>query len=149
MNLTKKVMQQMKEAMKTRNTIVLETLRAIKSSILLEQTKSGAKEELSQEQEIKLLQKLYKQRKDAADIYREQSRDDLAKNEIAQAEIIANFLPQPISQEELEDIIKNIISKVGASTLKDMGKIMNIASKELMGKADGKSISMTIKKILN
>ena len=149
MNLTKKVMQQIKESMKTKDVVALETLRAIKSSILLEQTKFGAQKELNEEQEIKLLQKLHKQRKEAAEIYRKQNRDDLAKNELDQAEIVAGFLPKPMGQEELDDVVKNIISKVGASTPKDMGKVMSVASKELIGKADGKSISETVKKILS
>ncbi len=138
----------MKEAMKAKDTVALESLRAIKSEILLAQTKSGASEDLTKEEEIKLLQKLVKQRKDSAALYLEQDRNDLAAPELAQVEIIAQFLPEQMSEEELKNIIATIITNVGASSMKDMGKVMGMASKQLAGKADGKAISAVVKELL-
>ena len=138
----------MKEAMKSKDTVALESLRAIKSEILLAQTKSGASEDLTKEEEIKLLQKLVKQRKDSAALYLEQDRNDLAAPELAQVEIIAQFLPEQMSEDELKSIIATIITTVGASSMKDMGKVMGMASKQLAGKADGKAISAVVKELL-
>ena len=138
----------MKEAMKTKDKVALESLRAIKSEILLAQTKSGASEELSSEDEIKLLQKLVKQRKDSATLYREQGREDLAEPELAQVEIIAQFLPEQLNEEDLKKLVVKIIETVGATSMKDMGKVMGIASKQLAGKADGKAISNIVKQLL-
>jgi uncharacterized protein YqeY len=149
MSLQQKLMIKLKEAMKSKDTVALESLRAIKSEILLAQTKSGASETISEEEEIKLLQKLVKQRKDSAALYKEQGREDLAAPELAQVDIIAQFLPEQMSAEELESVISRIIETTGASSMKDMGRVMGMASKQLAGKADGKSISIIVKKLLS
>ena len=148
MSLQKELMVKMKEAMKSKDSVALESLRAIKSEILLMNTKSGATEELSKEDEIKLLQKLVKQRKDSAALYLEQNRKDLADPELAQVEIISQFLPAQMSEDELKNIIAEIISSTGATSMKDMGKVMGMASKNLAGKADGKAISNVVKQLL-
>lgn len=148
MSLQKELMVKMKEAMKSKDSVALESLRAIKSEILLANTKSGATEDLSKEDEIKLLQKLVKQRKDSAALYLEQDRKDLAEPELAQVKIIAQFLPEQMSTEELKTIVSSIIEKVGATSMKDMGKVMGMASKQLAGKADGKAISAAVKELL-
>ncbi|MGY5352470.1 GatB/YqeY domain-containing protein [Wenyingzhuangia sp. IMCC45533] len=149
MSLSKNIMVKMKEAMKAKDTVALESLRAIKSAILLAQTESGAKEEISEESEIKLLQKLVKQRKDSAALYTEQGRADLAEPELAQAAIITQFLPAQLSEEEIKTVVANLIAKTGAVSMKDMGKVMGMASKELAGKADGKTISAVVKQLLS
>lgn len=138
----------MKEAMKAKDTVALESLRAIKSAILLAQTENGSKEELSEEVEIKILQKLVKQRKDSAVLYTEQKREDLAEPELAQAEVIAQFLPAQMTEEKLKVVITEIIAQTGAESMKDMGKVMGIASQKLAGKADGKAISVMVKQLL-
>ena len=148
MSLQKAVMVKMKEAMKSKDSVALESLRAIKSEILLAQTKSGASDGLSEEEEIKLLQKLVKQRKDSATLYTEQGREDLAAPELAQADVISQFLPEQMGEEELKAVIAGIIETTGASSMKDMGKVMGMASKQLAGKADGKTISTVVKQLL-
>jgi len=148
MSLQNQIMDDMKAAMKAKDTVALESLRAIKSAILLAQTETGAGTELSQEDEIKLLQKLVKQRKDSAAIYIEQGRQDLADPELAQSAVIEKFLPAQLSQEEVEAVVKKIIADNGFSGMADMGKVMGIASKELAGQADGKAISNAVKKAL-
>ncbi|MDP3313363.1 GatB/YqeY domain-containing protein [Lutibacter sp.] len=148
MSLQNKIMDKIKDAMRAKDKVALESLRAIKSEILLAQTKSGAAEELSEVEEINLLQRLVKQRKDSASIYLEQGRNDLAEPELAQVEIITQFLPVQLSNEELTIIIGEIIQKVGATSIKEMGAIMVEASKQLAGKSDGKSISLVVKKLL-
>jgi hypothetical protein len=140
-------MEQMKVAMKSKDKVALQSLRAIKSEILLANTK-GADAGFTEEDEIKLLQKLVKQRKDSAALYTVQGREDLASPELAEAKIISQFLPEQMSTEDLKKFISEIIFKTGATTMKDMGKIMGIASKELSGKADGKAISMAVKELL-
>ncbi|MEW7290937.1 GatB/YqeY domain-containing protein [Aquimarina sp. 2304DJ70-9] len=145
MSLQQEVMTAMKEAMKAKDTNALTSLRAIKSAILLAQTESGAKEELTEDQELKLLQKLVKQRKDSATIFSEQGRDDLAQPEIDQAKVIEQFLPEQLSEEEIEKVVVMTIDDLGASGMKDMGKVMGIVSKELAGQADGKIISTIVK----
>ena len=147
MSLQTQVMTKLKEAMKAKDKVALESLRAIKSALLLAQTSGDAKE-LSQEDEIKLVQKLVKQRKDSAALYKEQGRDDLADPELAQVAILEQFLPEQMSEEELKSVITTIIEKVGASSMKDMGKVMGMASKQLAGKADGKAISNVVKALL-
>ena len=149
MSLEAKVMTAMKEAMKAKDTNALTSLRAIKSAILLAQTESGAKEELTEDQELKLLQKQVKQRKDSAAIFTEQGRDDLAQPELDQAKVIAQFLPEQMSEEEIKKIIVDIIAKTGANGMKDMGKVMGMASSQLSGKADGKTISTIVKSKLS
>ena len=138
----------MKAAMKSKDTIALQSLRAVKSEILLANTKGGDAE-FTEDDEIKLLQKLVKQRKDSATLYTEQGRADLADPELAEAKIISQFLPTQMSTDELKEFMSGLISKVGASSMKDMGKVMGIASKELAGKADGKSISALVKELLS
>jgi len=139
----------MKEAMKAKDQNALTSLRAVKSAILLAQTESGAKTELTEDQELKLLQKLVKQRKDSAAIFAEQGRDDLAQPELDQAEVIETFLPEQLGEAEIEAIVTDIIAKTGAMGMKDMGKVMGMASAVLTGKADGKTISTIVKSKLS
>jgi len=141
-------MNKMKDAMKSKDKVALESLRAIKSEILLAQTKTGGDDGLNEDDEIKLLQKLVKQRKDSATIYMDQGRKDLAEPELAQVEVIAQFLPEQMGEEELKKIISEIILKVGATSMKEMGAVMGLASKQLAGKADGKAISTAVKQLL-
>ncbi|MDA8596009.1 GatB/YqeY domain-containing protein [Flavobacteriaceae bacterium] len=148
MSLEKEVMSKMKEAMKAKDSISLESLRAIKTAITMAKTETGA-DSISDDQELKILQKLVKQRKDSAQLYKEQGREDLANPELAQAAIIEGFLPAQLSPEELENEVQAIIDQTGASSMKDMGKVMGLASKNLGGSADGKSISTVVKKLLN
>ena len=145
MSLQDDVMTAMKKAMKEKNQTALAALRAIKSALLLEQTSSGGSQELTEAQELKLLQKLVKQRKDSAAIYLEQDRKDLALPEIDQAEVISQFLPEALSEEEIERIVVMTIDEIGAQGMKDMGKVMGIVNKELAGRADGKTISTIVK----
>ncbi|WP_242131487.1 GatB/YqeY domain-containing protein [Aestuariivivens marinum] len=145
MSLQQDVMTALKDAMKSKDQTALTALRAVKSAILLVQTESGAKAELTEEQELKILQKQVKQRKDSAAVYIEQGRQDLAAPELAEAEIIARFLPDALSEEEIEKVVVATIANVGAQGMKDMGKVMGIVSKELAGKADGKTISTIVK----
>lgn len=148
MGILSNLTEEIKNAMRAKNTLKLEALRAIKSAVILEQTASGAGATLSEEQEIKLVQKLVKQRKDSADIFRTQNREDLAEPEEAQAEIISAFLPAQLSEEELSAIIKDIISSSGAEGMKDMGKVMGLATQQVGGQADGKTISTIVKQQL-
>ena len=140
--------EEMKNAMRSKDSVRLESLRAIKSAVLLAQTSGGDSGELTDEDAIKLLQRLVKQRKDSAAIFRDQNRPDLAEPEEAQAAIIEEFLPAQMSDDELESTIGSVIETTGASGMKDMGKVMGIASKQLAGKADGKRIADTVKKKL-
>ena len=149
MSLQDKVMGKLKEAMKAKDTVALESLRAIKSAILIAQTESGAKQELTEDEELKLVQKLVKQRKDSATLYQEQGRADLADPELAQVAVIEQFLPEQMSEEELQKVVAVIVEKVGATSMKDMGKVMGMVSKELAGKADGKAISNVVKSLLS
>ena len=144
-NLTNEI----KEAMKAKNALALEALRAIKSAVLLQKSEAGAADGMTDDQEIKLLQKLVKQRRDSAAIFRKQNRADLAEPEEAQAEIIARFLPEQLSEEEVVKVIESIITQLGASSMKDMGKVMGMASNQLAGKADGKTISTLVKQKLS
>jgi len=145
MSLQEEIMVALKEAMKAKDQTALTALRAVKSAILLAQTESGAKEELNQEQELKILQKQVKQRKDSAAIYIEQGREDLAAPELAEAEVINQFLPEALTDEEIEKVVVMTIKNVGAEGMKDMGKVMGIVSQELAGKADGKTISNIVR----
>ena len=149
MSLQTKVMEALKEAMKAKDTVALESLRAIKSAILLAKTEAGAAEELSEADELKLLQKLVKQRKDSATLYTQQGRNDLAEPELAQMAVIEKFLPDQLSEAEVETALRGIINQVGATTPKDMGKVMGVATKQLAGKADGKLISEIVKRLLS
>lgn len=148
MGLQENVMSAMKEAMKAKDTTSLEALRAIKSAILLAQTEQGASGELSSDEEIKILQKLVKQRKDSALLYQQQNRTDLAEPELAQAAVIEQFLPEQLGMEEIREIVSSIITQLGATGMQDMGKVMGLASKEMAGKADGKTISNIVKDLL-
>ncbi|WP_298513897.1 GatB/YqeY domain-containing protein [uncultured Kordia sp.] len=144
MGLQQDIMTAMKTAMKAKDQTALAALRAVKSEILLAKT-SGAGDELSEADEIKLLQKLVKQRKDSATIFTEQGREDLAEPEIAQAAIIEQFLPEQLTAEEIEKVVVMTIDDIGASGMKDMGKVMGLVSKQLAGQADGKTISTIVK----
>ncbi len=149
MSLQQDVMSALKNAMKAKDQTALTALRAVKSAILLAQTESGAKEELTEEQELKILQKQVKQRRDSAAIYLEQNREDLAAPEIAEADVIAQFLPEALSEEEIEKVVVMTIDDIGAQGMKDMGKVMGIVSKELAGQADGKTISSIVRQKLS
>ena len=148
MSLQTKVMDALKEAMKAKDTIALESLRAIKSAILLAKTEAGAAAELAEEEELKLLQKLVKQRKDSAALYAQQGRNDLAEPELAQVAVIEKFLPKQLSEAEVTEAVKAIKAEVGATSAKDMGKVMGVATKQLAGKTDGKVISAIVKSLL-
>ena len=145
MSLQDNVMTALKAAMKEKDQTALAALRAVKSELLLAQTASGSKEEITEEEEIQILSKMVKQRKDSAAIFLEQNRKDLATPELEQAEVISQFLPDALSEEEIEKVVISTIEKVGAEGMKDMGKVMGIVSKELAGQADGKTISMIVK----
>ncbi|HAS18810.1 MAG TPA: glutamyl-tRNA amidotransferase [Flavobacteriaceae bacterium] len=148
MGVLSSLTEEIKNAMRSKDTLKLESLRAIKSAVLLSETASGSTGELSDEEAIKLLQRLVKQRKDSAAIFREQNRPDLAEPEEAQAAVIATFLPEQLSDEEVAKVIRDLISSTGAEGMKDMGKVMGMASKQLAGKADGKRIADLVKKSL-
>ena len=142
-------MTAMKTAMKSKDSVALTALRSVKSAILLAQTESGSKTEMTEAEEVRLLQKLVKQRQDSAAIFTEQQRPDLAAPELAEAEIIAQFLPEMLSESEVEQYVVETIKTLGAESMKDMGKVMGLLSKELEGKTDGKTISTLVKKHLN
>ncbi len=148
MSLATQIMDEMKNAMKAKDTVALEALRAIKSELLLAQTASGSKEEISEAEEIKLLQRLVKMRKDSAGIFTAQNRPDLAEPELAQIAVIEKFLPAQLSEAEVEVIVAQIIAETGASGIADMGKVMGLASAKLGGTAEGKTISTIVKKLL-
>ncbi|QCW99055.1 GatB/YqeY domain-containing protein [Aggregatimonas sangjinii] len=145
MGLQDKVMEQMKTAMKAKDKVALESLRAIKSALLLAQTEAGSGDGLSEEEEVKLVQKLVKQRKDSAAIFQEQGRNDLAEPELAQVAVIEQFLPAQLSEDEIEKVVVTVIANTGAEGMKDMGKVMGMVSKQLAGQADGKTISTIVK----
>ena len=149
MSLQSKIMAEMKTAMKAKDKVALESLRAIKAAILVAQTESGAKEEIDEAQELKILQRLVKQRKDSAQLYKDQNRADLAEPELEQVAVIEKFLPAQLSEDELRVIIAEVVAKVGATSPKDMGKVMGAANKELAGKAEGRLISTVVKDILS
>ena len=149
MSLLNSLTDELKAAMRAKDSLKLEALRAIKSAVLLAKTATAGDVDLTEEEEIKLLQKLVKQRKDSAVIFKEQNRDDLASPEEAQAEVIAQFLPEQLSQQDIEQIVNEIVAKTGAQGMKDRGKVMGMASKEMAGKADGKTISIIVKQKLN
>lgn len=148
MSLQKQVMEKLKEAMKAKDTVALQALRAVKSAFLLAKTETGSQEELTEEQEIKIIQKQVKQRKDSAAIFVKQGREDLAAPELAELAVLEQFLPEALSEEEIEGVVITTIEATGAEGMKDMGKVMGIVSKELAGQADGKTISSLVKKHL-
>lgn len=148
MSLSSTLMDYIKDAMRAKDTVALEALRAIKSELLLAQTASGSREELTEDDEIKLLQRLVKTRKESARIYTEQNRMDLAAPELAQIAVIEKFLPQQLSEAEVEAVVAKIISDTGAVGIASMGKVMELASAQLGGTAEGKTISTIVKKLL-
>ena len=148
MNLEAQINNDIKEAMKAKDRIRLEALRGVKKEVIEAKTSKGAAEELSDADIMKIVQKMVKQRKDAAELFKSQNREDLAEKELAEVEAIAGYLPKQLTKEELEPIVKEIIEKVGATSMKEMGKVMGVASKELAGKADGKDISAVVKHLL-
>ncbi|SDW40831.1 GatB/YqeY domain-containing protein [Aequorivita viscosa] len=149
MSLQDKVMEAIKVAMKTKDTQSLEALRSVKAALLLAQTETGSKQELAEAEELKLLQKQVKQRKDSASIYLDQGRPDLAEPELAQAKVIEQFLPQQLSEAEITKVVDGIIAETGATSMADMGKVMGLASAKLAGRADGKTISTKVKSRLS
>ncbi|MCG9791380.1 GatB/YqeY domain-containing protein [Flavobacterium algicola] len=148
MSLSVQIMDDIKTAMRAKDTVALEALRAIKSELLLAQTATGSKVEISEDEEVKLLQRLVKTRKESARIFTEQDRLDLAEPELAQIAVIEKFLPAQLSEEEVEAVIAKIIAETGASGIASMGKVMGIASAQLGGTAEGKTISSIVKKLL-
>ncbi|HZW78419.1 MAG TPA: GatB/YqeY domain-containing protein [Flavobacteriaceae bacterium] len=148
MNLENKITDALKTAMKAKDTTALEALRAVKSALLLAKTESGAKDSIDEAEEIKILQRLVKQRKESAQIYSDQGREDLAAPELAQVEVIEQFLPAPMEEAEVAEIIAEIIAQTGASSMADMGKVMGLANAKIAGRADGKTISQIVKQKL-
>ena len=149
MSLELKITTALKEAMKSKNKMALTALRAVKSAILLHKTQKSSDGGLSDEDEMKILQKLVKQRKDSAAIYTGQGRNDLADPELKEAELIQQFLPKALSEDEVKEVIKSIIDETGAEGMKDMGKVMGMSTKKLMGRADGKMISTIVRGFLS
>jgi uncharacterized protein len=148
-SLEAKVMEQLKTAMKEKNEAALRGLRAIKAAIIIAKTAEGAGGELKEDDETKLLQKLVKQRRDSLDIYTQQGRDDLAAKEREEIDVIEQFLPKQLSEEELKAALQQIIAETGAASPADMGKVMGAATKKLAGQADGKAISAMVKTLLS
>ncbi|UEG51829.1 GatB/YqeY domain-containing protein [Mucilaginibacter daejeonensis] len=148
MSLQTQIDQDIKQAMLAKQSEKLRGLRAIKSALLLAKTEKGAAEELTEEAEIKVLQKLVKQRKESADIYQAQNRPDLYQIETEEMEVIEAYLPKQMDRAEIETYLKDLIGRVGATSVKDMGKVMGAANKELAGKADGRTISEVVKQLL-
>lgn len=147
--LSQNIGEEIKTAMKAKDKGRLEALRAIKSAILMAQTDKGAGGELSEDDELKILQRMQKQRKDSLEIYEQQNREDLAVDERDQLAIIETFLPKQMSEDELKTYLQALMDKLGIQGPQDMGKIMGVASKELAGKADGKAISGMVKQLLS
>ena len=148
MNLEQQVMAEMKDAMKSKDEARLRGLRAIKAEIIKAKTEPGAQGEISSDTELKMLQKMVKQRKDALDIYQQQKREDLAKKEQEEIMLIEKFLPAQMGEDELRKELQQIITDTGASSPADMGKVMGAATKKLAGRADGKAISAAVKELL-
>jgi uncharacterized protein YqeY len=148
MSLTEKIASDLITAMKAKDKISLEAIRAAKTAFVLARSEKGADSVLTAEEELRIIQKLVKQRRESAAIYKEQNRQDLYEKEVTEADVLEKYLPAKMSEEELLGIIKGIIEKVGAKSPSDMGKVMGAATKELAGKADGKEISAIVKQIL-
>lgn len=148
MNLEQKITADIKTAMLAKDEVSLRSLRAIKAAIILAKTAEGAKGELKEEDEVKLLQKLVKQRKDSLEIFTQQNRTDLAQKESDEIAVIEKFLPAQMSEDELRAVIREIINSTGAASPADMGKVMGVATKQLAGKAEGKAISALVKSLL-
>jgi uncharacterized protein YqeY len=149
MSLEQNIQKEIIVAMKAKDKLSLETLRAIKAAILMSKTQAGASDEMSADDEIKLLTRLKKQRLEAATIFREQDRTEMAEEEEAQSAVIDRFLPKQLNDADVETIIKEIIATTGAESMKDMGKVMGMANKKMAGQADGKTISGMVKKLLS
>jgi len=149
MSLSTQIMEEIKTAMRAKDTVALEALRSIKSELLLAQTATGSKEEITEDEEIKLLQRLVKTRKESAKIYTEQNRPDLAEPELAQVAVIEKFLPAQLSEAEVEAVVAKIIAETDASGISSMGKVMGLASAQLGGTAEGKTISAIVKRLLS
>ena len=148
MSLLENINNDIKTAMKEKNKVKLSALRAVKSELLLEQTSSASTGEISQEKELKIVQKLIKQRKDSADIYKKEDRSDLYEKEMGEIEFLEAYLPEQMSDEELTAIIKSAIDETGASSMKDMGLVIGIVNKKVAGKAEGKIIAQKVKSLL-
>lgn len=148
MTLEEKIMEDLKEAMKSKNQAALRGIRAVKAAILLAKT-DGSGQDITPEREIAILQKLVKQRRESLDIFEKQNREDLAVIEREEIEVIEKYLPKQLSEEELEATVRQIIAQTGAASMKDMGMVMGAASKQLAGKADGRMISEIVKKLLS
>jgi uncharacterized protein YqeY len=148
MSLTEKIASDLMNAMKAKNKVTLEAIRAAKTAFILARSEKGADYILTAEEELKIIQKLVKQRRESAAIYKDQNRPDLYENEVAEADVLEKYLPAKISDEELTAILKGIIERTGAKSPADMGKVMGAATKELAGKADGKEISAKVKQLL-
>ena len=148
MSLQKQIMEELKLAMKSKDSVALQALRAVKSAFLLAKTEAGAGDDLTSEQEMKIIQKQVKQRKDSAAIFIEQGRQDLADPELKEVAILEKFLPEALSEEAIEKVVLETISKLGAEGMKDMGKVMGVVSKQLAGQADGKTLSGIVRKNL-
>lgn len=149
MNLFETIDKEIKSAMLAKDKVRLETLRSIKTAFMENTKAKGGEQTISEEQVTAILQRMVKQRKDSADIFAEQNRSELAANELAEVEVLQEFLPSPYTQEELEKAIGEIIVKTGSSSLKDMGKVMGAATKHLGGRAEGRLIADTVKKLLS
>ena len=149
MSLHKEVVDGIKDAMRNKDKVRLATLRDAKSKFVLEQTKTGTSDELDDSEVIKILSKLQRQRLDTAEVYKGQGREDLAEDELAQAEVLADFLPKALTEDEVREKVSEIITRVGAISMADMGKVMGIASSEMAGRAEGKVISRFVREILN
>ena len=148
MSLQKQIMEEMKVAMKSKDTVALQALRAVKSAFLLAKIETGAGDDLTEDQEMKIIQKQVKQRKDSAAIFIEQGRKDLADPELQEVAILEKFLPEALSEEAIEKVVVATIAKIGAEGMKDMGKVMGMVSQQLAGQADGKTISGIVRKNL-
>ena len=148
MSLQKQIMEELKTAMKSKDTVTLQALRAVKSAFLLAKTETGAGDDLTEDQEMKIIQKQVKQRKDSAAIFIDQGRQDLADPELAEIAVLEKFLPEALSEEAIEKVVLETIAKTGAEGMKDMGKVMGMVSKQLAGQADGKTISGIVRKNL-
>lgn len=149
MNLYDTIDKEIMEAMKAKDRVRLETLRSVKTAFMEATTAKGASHELTQEQSVAILQRMVKQRKDSAAIYEEQNRNELAEQELKEVEVLESYLPEQLTQEELDKAIADIIEQTGASSLKDMGKVMGMATKSLAGKSEGRVIADTVKKLLS
>jgi uncharacterized protein YqeY len=148
MSLQKQIMEELKTAMKSKDVVALQALRAVKSAFLLAKTETGAGDDLTEDQEMKIIQKQVKPRNDSAAIFIDQGRQDLADPELAEIAVLEKFLPEALSEDAIEKVVLETIAKTGAEGMKDMGKVMGMVSKQLAGQADGKTISGIVRKNL-